>query len=180
MKAVIKVTVEKIIDGCCSGDADARKVLYERYAPQMYGVVRRYIKDIPTAEDLLHDGFITVFTKINDYRADGVFDAWCRRVFVNTALNYLRKTAQFEQEEFADFKIESQNGSDSIIEKLSVEDIKKSIDLLPEGYKTILNLHAIEGYSHTEIAELLNISESTSRSQYSRARIKLTDIMKRI
>lgn len=169
------MTVERIIEGCRQGEADARKELYERYAPQMYGVIRRYVRDASSAEDLLHDGFITLYTKIGDWRGDGPFEAWCRRIFVNTALSWLRKNAVLgETEEISEVAPRRLGGNEAdIIGQLSADDLKRAVDSLPDGYKTVLNLYAVEGYSHAEIAEMLGISGATSRSQYLRAKSRL-------
>ena len=173
----LKQTVEQIIDGCRKGDSVARRDLYEMLAARMFGVIKRYIKDSATAEDLLHDGFVTLYTKISDYRGEGVFEAWCRKIFVNTALGYLRKCPPVLTEYYTDIPRSTVQTQPNVIERMSAEDIMKCISMLPEGYGTILNLYAVEGFSHAEIAKMLNISENTSRSQYSRARTRLSEIM---
>ncbi len=171
------VTLEQIIDGCRKGDMEARRELYERYGSTMYGVVRRYVRDGSTAEDLFHDGFVTLYTKIAEYRGDGSFEGWCRRIFVNTALNHFRKKSPFAETEDFETLSASRSEAPTAIEEMSAGEIKKCVDELPAGYKTIFNLHAVEGYSYSEIAEIMNISESTTRSQYLRARGKLVEIM---
>ncbi len=168
-----------MIDGCRKGDAEARKELYESYAARMFGVVRRYVRDAATAEDLLHDGFVTLFTRIGDYRGEGSFDGWCRRIFVNTALGWLRKSTPLWSEDYSEVPASVRQVAAEAIEKISADELKASIDSLPVGYRTILNLYAVEGYSHAEIAERLGISENTSRSQYSRAKAKLLEIVER-
>ena len=166
-----------MIEGCRKGDALARTELYERLSGLMYGLCCRYVKDRDTAQDLLHDGFIVLYTKIDEYRGEGSFEGWCRRVFINTALGYLRKNAPWQDSD----RVEEVPGlSDkewSAFEKLSAQDLAACIEKLPEGYRTILNLHAVEGYSHKEVASMLNIHENTSRSQYSRARNKLQEML---
>ena len=171
------MTLEQIIDGCRKGDMEARRELYERYGSTMYGVVRRYVRDGSTAEDLFHDGFVTLYTKIAEYRGDGSFEGWCRRIFVNTALNHFRKKSPFAETEDFETLSASRSEAPTAIEEMSAGEIKKCVDELPAGYKTIFNLHAVEGYSYSEIAEIMNISESTTRSQYLRARGKLVEIM---
>lgn len=172
------MTQEQIIDGCKRGEPLAQRELYERYAGVMYAICCRYIKDRAMAEDLLHDGFITLYTKIGDFRGEGSFEGWCKRIFVNTALGYLRKNNPLTHTD--DITEMGWIGASdaTAIENLSTEDIHKLIEQLPEGYRVTLNLYAVEGYSHKEIAEIMGVSENTSRSQYSRARAKLIEILK--
>ncbi len=136
----------------------------------MFGVCCRYVRDRETARDLLHDGFVTVFTKIGEFRGEGAFEGWLRRIFVNTALGFLRKNENWKELTVADERHEWAEEEIGALEKLSAQELLEKIGNLPEGYRTVLNLYAIEGFSHKEIAELLNISENTSRSQYMRAR----------
>ena len=145
-----------LIDGCKRGEALARKELYELYAPAMMSVCVRYVRDRETARDLLQDGFIKVFTKIQTYSATGPFGAWVRRVFVTTALEYLRKYDALRS---------------------SAHDLLECISRLPAGYRTVFNLYAIEGYTHKEIAAMLHIQEITSRSQFARARKALQEMV---
>lgn len=146
---------------------EAQKQLFELYAPKMLGVCRQYVKDLHHAEELMLSGFLKVFTNLKMYKNEGSFEGWIRRIMVNTCISYLRKrnVIQFTDEEyvFSDLAIEN-------MENTSVEDIQNLIDKLPEGYKMVFNLYAIEGYKHSEIAEKLNISESTSKSQLFKAR----------
>lgn len=165
----IEVSEKELIRRCRAGEGPAMKHLYERYAGRMLGVCCRYVRDRETARDLLHDGFVTVFTKIADFRGEGAFEGWLRRIFVTTALGYLRKNANLfeahgsERAEIPDREI-------GALEKMSAQELLERIGRMPEGYRTVLNLYAVEGYSHREIAELLNISENTSRTQYMRAK----------
>ncbi len=143
----------------------------------MYGVCCRYVRDRETAQDLLHDGFITIFTKIGEFRGEGSFEGWCRRIFVNVALGYLRKRNPLSDAREVEQVAGLNDGEASPLEAMSEKEVLESIGELPEGYRTILNLYAVEGYSHREIAEALMISENTSRSQYSRARVRLAEIL---
>ncbi len=172
------MTERQIIDGCKNGDASARRELYERYAGLMYGICCRYTPDRVMAEDLLHDGFITLYTKIGEFRGEGSFEGWCRRIFVTTALGYLRKRNLLANA--ADVtEIRSLKGpSPTALESIEAGELMEAISELPDGYRTVLNLFAIEGYSHREIAEALGINENTSRSQFSRARVKLAEILR--
>ena len=145
----------------------------------MFGVCLRYVCDRSTAEDLMQEGFITVFTKINTYRGDGSFEGWLRRIFVNTALGHLRKhNVLSDAAELEDTQV-SQTLEASAVERLSADELRHCIEQLPEGYRTVLNLFAIEGYSHREIASMLGISEGTSRSQYLRAKASLKTFIDR-
>ncbi len=145
----------------------------------MYGICRRYVSDEMTAQDLLHDGFITVYAKIGDFRGDGSFEGWCRRVFVTTALGHLRRERRMNHPEDVTSVAGLSSPEASALERISADDLLGAIRELPEGYGTILNLFAVEGYSHREVADMMGISENTSRSQYSRARVRLMDILRR-
>lgn len=171
------MTLEQIIEGCRRGDTEARRELYVTYGSSMFGVVKRYVSDPATAEDLLHDGFVTLYTHIGEYRGDGSFEGWCRRIFVNTVMNHFRRKNPLQDAD--DIVAVSFNGATAptAIEELSAGEIKECIDRLPDGYRTIFNLHAVEEYGYPEIADMLGISEATTRSQYMRARMKLIEIM---
>lgn len=173
------LTIEQIIEGCRKGEADARRELYVQYGSSMYGVIRRYVSDAQTAEDLLHDGFVILYTHIGDYRGNGSFEGWCRRIFVNTVMTHFRKrTPLICAEEVGAVSLKG-SVAPTAIEELSAAEIKNCVDELPEGYRTIFNMHAVEEYGYTEIAEILGISEATTRSQYLRARMKLIGIMEK-
>ena len=167
------MTEKQLIKRCRQGDGKALKYLYERYSEKMLGVCCRYVNDRDTARDLLHDGFVTVFTKVGEFRSEGSFEGWMRRIFVNTALGYLRKNANLHDPRQVDDMYDLSGDEVSALEKMSARDILAAIGELPDGYRAVLNLYAVEGYSHKEIAELLDISEGTSRSQYARAKASL-------
>ncbi|MDU1890417.1 MAG: RNA polymerase sigma factor [Dysgonomonas sp.] len=160
-----------LIDGCKRGDPLARKQIYELYAPTMMSVCMRYVNNKETAKDLLQDGFITVFTKIDTYSGTGAFAGWLRRIFVTTALQHLRRNDTLKQSiNIDEYEGVVENVDTSALEQLSADDLMACIAQLPSGFRTVFNLFAIEGYSHQEIAKMLNIKESTSRSQFIRAR----------
>lgn len=171
------MTLEEIIKGCQSGNECARRELYERYGTVFYSVVRRYVRDVPTAEDLFHDGFVTLFTHISDYRGEGSFEGWCRRIFVNTVLSHFRKRNPLISAEEVDNIGTKKVSEPTAIEELSAGEIKQCVDRLPAGYKTIFNLHAVDGYSYAEIAGMLDVSETTARSQFLRARTRLMEML---
>lgn len=143
----------------------------------MFSVCLRYVKERAVAEDLLHDGFITVFTKISEYRGEGSFQGWCRRIFVNTALGHLRKNNPLnEAGDITEMRALASHQSDAV-EQMSGTELLDMIGELSEGYRTVLNLYAVEGFSHKEIGDMLGISENTSRSQYFRARGRLMELI---
>jgi RNA polymerase sigma-70 factor (ECF subfamily) len=158
-----KSLIKKAIDN----NREAQHQLFEKHSPKMLGVCRQYVKDLHHAEDLMLQGFLKVFTNLNKFKNEGSFEGWIRRIMVNTCLSYLRKkNVEFAADEDYVF-----NGSATeSLENTSVEDIQKLIDVLPDGYKMVFNLYAIEGFKHQEIAEKLNISVSTSKSQLFKAR----------
>ena len=158
-----KSLIKKAIDN----NREAQQQLFEQYSPKMLGVCRQYVKDLHHAEDLLLQGFLKVFTNLHKFKHEGSFEGWIRRVMVNTCISYLRKKnlVDLSDEDF----IFNQEATESL-ENTSVEDIQKLIDKLPDGYKMVFNLFAIEGYKHSEISEKLGISVSTSKSQLFKAR----------
>ncbi len=159
-----------LVKYCINGDQKAQRMLFEMYAPKMLGVCLRYAKNKEQAEDALQDGFVKVFSNLEKFSGEGSLEGWVRRIMVNTSLDQIRKDAKLQNNvswDDVDFKIENDS---FILEGLMAEDLLKLINTMPQGYKMVFNLFAIEGYSHKEIALKLNISENTSKSQYSRAR----------
>lgn len=162
-----------LANNCIEGDQRAQQKLFEMYAPKMMGVCLRYMRDQAQAEDVLQDGFVKVFTKLDKYTGNGSLEGWVRRIMVNTALDELRKTNKFKGNvsmDDVDYKVESDS---DVLSSLLEEDLLKLIHEMPDGYKTVFNMFAIEGFSHKEIGEKLSISENTSKSQYSRAKAYL-------
>lgn len=161
---------EMLIAGLRHGDPSARKKVYELYAPLMMSVCVRYVGNREAARDLLQDGFIKVFTKIRTYTAAGAFGGWVRRIFVTTALEYLRRQQLHPGDRVEEYEDALEDVNCSALDKLSADELLACIARLPAGYRTIFNLYAIEGYSHREIAGMLHIREVTSRTQFIRAR----------
>ena len=159
-----------LIKNCLKGKADAQKQLYEEFAPSMLGVCYRYTKSLQDAEDVLQDGFIRVFTFLHQYNKEGELGAWIRRIMVNTALNYLKKSQKYQHELLFDNTEMAVITADDPEVILNAKELAELIRQLPTGYQAIFNLYAIEGFSHVEIGQMLGISENTSRSQYMRAR----------
>jgi RNA polymerase sigma-70 factor (ECF subfamily) len=160
----------QLINDCQQQVAAAQQQLYEGYARKMMGVCMRYVNDYETARDLLHDGFIKVFTHISSFQGEGSFEGWLRRVFVTTALEYLRKNDVLRESYDISTNYNLQTEEETIIERISADELRAIIGTLPTGFRTVFNLYAVEGYSHKEIGKLLNITESTSRSQFARAK----------
>lgn len=169
-----------LVKKCIDGDQKAQRALFEMYAPKMLGVCLRYAKNQEQAEDVLQDGFIKVFNNLSKYSGSGSLEGWVRRIMVNTSLDQIRKEVKFQDNldfDEVDFKIETNS---YIMEGLMAEDLLQLINNMPDGYKTVFNLFAIEGYSHKEIAKELSITENTSKSQYSRARAFLQQKLKEL
>lgn len=154
-------------------DRKAQKTFYLQLAPKMYGVCLRYASDGDDAEDIMQEGFIRVFRHVKDFRGDGSLEGWVRRTMVNTAINFYRK--RIKRGINTDLKYVKGKADEKVfvIEKLAAEEIIELVKKLPDGYRTVFNLNVIEGYTHKEIGEMLNISENTSKSQLSRARASL-------
>ncbi|MBL7875986.1 MAG: RNA polymerase sigma factor [Cyclobacteriaceae bacterium] len=162
----------ELVEGCKRQNRDAQKRLYEQYASKWYALCCRYIKDKMEAEDVLIVAFTKILERIDQYKGEGNFEGWMRKVVVNEALSYLRKNKNMYLEtdiEAADYEPDYRN----LEKNLEAEDLLKMIDQLPTGYRIVFNLYAIEGYTHQEIAAELGISENTSKSQLSRARASL-------
>lgn len=159
---------DQIIQGCIQRDLKAQKMLYDRHARKMMGVCLRYCKNQDEAKDLLQDGFIKVFEKISTYRGEGSLEAWIKKIVITTALEEIRRK-KIDFMRLPDENVEEDEpiATDS---KLQTQDLLRIIQQLPEGFRVVFNLYAIEGFSHNEIAEKLNITEGTSKSQYARAR----------
>jgi RNA polymerase sigma factor (sigma-70 family) len=170
----------QLIEDCKRGIAAAQKCLYEQYSRKMMGVCMRYINDYETAKDLMHDGFIKIFLNIESFGFEGSFEGWMRRIFVNTSLEYLRKNDVLKESFDISQSYNIQGNDESVVERLSAEELRAIIASLPDGFRSVFNLYAVEGYSHKEIGEMLGIAESTSRSQFARARSLLQQKMTEI
>lgn len=161
---------QQLIEGCKKGNRRAQKELYETYSRKMMGVCLRYVSDRETARDLLQDGFVKVFTSMESYSGSGSFEGWMRKIFVNNALEYLRRSDVLREATDLDNTAELVQPNTSVISEMSAAELMQLVHELPTGFRTVFNLFAIEGYSHKEISEMLEITESTSRSQYTRAK----------
>lgn len=171
------MTEEQMLAGCLRNDAPSQDALYGRFSPRMLGVCYRFAKNREDAEDMLQEGFIKVFCQIQQFRNEGALEGWIRRIVVHTCINVLKKNKKFSDS----VDIVQASGlcvrEENIPSIMQAKEVVECIRLLPLGYKTVLNLYAIEGYSHKEIGNMLDIEESTSRSQYTRAKAMLEDVL---
>lgn len=169
----------ELIEGCLRGSLKHQQALYKLYSKRMMGLCMRYAGSVPEAEDMLQEGFVRVFKRIDSYNGSGQLGAWVRKVILNSALMHYRKnkkhTLHVDIEEVG-YMLESAEDS---FQQLSAQDLMGMIQELPAGCRVVFNLYAVEGYSHREIAERLEVSEGTSKSQYSRARSLLRDMIEK-
>lgn len=166
-----------IIDNCKKGNPDAQKLLYDTFKDQMYAVCLRYVKNHQDAEDVFIEGFFKVLTKIENFKGDGSFEGWVRRVMVNESLMFLRKKTNLHMT----VEIPEKDIADEILpedDQISAEDILKILDELPLGYRTVFNLYVFEDFKHREIADMLGISINTSKSQLILAKKRVHEILK--
>ena len=182
---------KNIIKQCKNQDINAQKLLYEAYSDIMFGICLRYLKEKQVAEDVMQEGFFIIFTKIKQFKSKGTFEGWMKRIMINLSLKYLKKQSKkhffeidkIDKQEFSTYQpVDKEQNIDyndkkSVITntKLSQKDIFQAVSELPEGFRTIFNLYAIEGYKHKEIAKKLQISISTSKTQLLRARRQLQE-----
>jgi len=171
------MTEEAILQGCLHNHPVAQRELYNRYSPKMLAVCYRFAHNREDAEDMLQEAFIKVFSQIHTFQNKGAFEGWIRRIIVHTCINHLKKNKRFNESVDIINANAIQVREESIPSIVQAKQIVECIRLLPIGYRTVLNLYAIEGYSHKEIAEMLDVEESTSRSQYTRAKQMLEDIL---
>ena len=168
----------KLIESCIQGERASQKVLYDRLAPRMFPICIRYIGDRVLAEDILQDGFITLFSKLKDFKGDGSFEGWARRIFVTTALMSLRKKDALKMSDDLDAARGMKAETVSQVQNIGYKELMALVMSMPPGFRTVFNMYSIEGYSHKEIGEMLGISETTSRTQLSRARTWLQNKIK--
>jgi len=164
-------TEKRLLKQCLRGNYDAQRELYNRYSGEMLSVCRRYTQNLEDAEEVLSNGFIKVFQRLDQYRGEGALGAWIRKIMVREALNFIR----YQKNLFIEVEDERRQefGHSSMSEHYDAEHLMRMIEELPTGYRTVFNLYAIEGYNHKEIGAMLDISENTSKSQLSKARRQL-------
>lgn len=163
-------TGERINKLFLKGTKETNELLYRHYAPKMYGICLRFAGNPMDADDILQEGFIKIFTKIKDFRNEGSFEGWVRRTFINTAINFYRKSARNHKNDNLDGIELQDEQQENILDKISRDELLNLLQELPLGYRTVFNLNVMEGYTHKEIGEILGISDNTSKSQLTRAR----------
>ncbi len=171
------MTEEQMLKGCLENNASTQEVLYNRFSPRMLGVCYRFARNREDAEDMLQEGFIKIFSQIHQFRSQGALEGWIRRIIVHTCINILKKNKKFTDSVDLFHANALHTNESNIPSIMQAKQVVDCIRLLPLGYRTVLNLYAIEGYSHREIASILDIEESTSRSQYTRAKAMLEDVL---
>jgi len=175
-QAVVNIH-EELINRCKSGDRDAHYALYRQYSRAMYNVGFRITGNADDADDVLQEAFISAFRNLSHYRGDASFGAWLKRIVVNKAINTLQKRKHEALPDNDRWDVPEPEAAGEYREELTIERVKHAIAQLPDGYRTVLSLYLIEGYDHQEIAEIMAISESTSKSQLNRAKSKLREIL---
>ena len=170
--------LEQLVPACRSGDRKAQKRLFDLLAPKMMVLCLRYVGDRSVAEDLLQDGFISLFSRLDSYSGAGSFEGWARRIFVNTALMHLRKTDALKLSDDIEEARKLFTEEATPVQKMGYRELMALIARLPADARTVFNMYVIEGYSHKEIAETLGVNEATSRSKLQRARIRLQEMIK--
>jgi RNA polymerase sigma-70 factor (ECF subfamily) len=171
------MTEELMLAGCLKNNATAQEALYNRFSPRMLGVCYRFAKNREDAEDMLQEGFIKVFTQMHQYRNEGALEGWIRRIIVHTCINNLKKNKKFSDSLDIIHASSLHVNEEMIPSIMQAKQVVECIRMLPLGYRTVLNLYAIEGFPHKEIAAMLDIEESTSRSQYTRAKAMLEEVL---
>ena len=167
---------QQLVTNCLKGDKTAQKQFYEMFARKMMGVCLRYSNDLATAEDYLQESFIKVFGKLSQYQFKGSLEGWVKRIVVNVVLDELRKNRiLFDRNAEVTDVLQT---TDDVVSNMEAKQLLQIIQRLPTGYRTVFNLYAIEGYQHNEIANMLQISESTSKSQYQKAKIQIQKTLK--
>ena len=168
---VYNLTESDLIKECLKNNDKAKEELYVRFEKKMFGVCMRYAKNKMEAEDILHDGYLKVLNNLHSFRGDGPLGGWIRRIMVNTALNHCRDNSHFNSSiEIENIEDDEADNNKDIVGNISANEMIKYIQELPRGYRTVFNLFAVEGYSHKEIGDMLNISENTSKTQLLMAR----------
>ncbi len=165
-----------LIDGCLAGNPGMQRELYDRFTSKMYGVCLRYAGNVNDANDLLQEGFIKVYNNLSKFRREGSFEGWIRRIFINTCIEqYRKKVKSYNITEAQENTVEDKDLD--ALDILDAKDMVKLIAELPTGYNTVFNLYVVEGFSHKEIADMLGISEGTSKSQLARAKGALKKLL---
>ena len=166
----------ELVELCCKGNRSAQYRLYEMYSRAMYNICLRMVPSQMEAEDLLQTSFVDVFRKIHSYRGEATIGAWIKRIVINNCINSLKKK-KLKTSEWDERYINIPDYSEEKYDPSDVMKIKKAVTELPDGYRIVFSLYAMEGYDHQEIGEILGVTEATSKSQYSRARKKIRELI---
>lgn len=168
---------KELIDRCRMGDQEAHSRLYRLYSRAMYNVGYRITGNEEDAEDVLQEAFVSAFRNLASYRADATFGAWLKRIVVNKSINVIKKRRENVVGQEEDFDVPAEEPDTDYMPELSVDTVRKCIEMLPDGYRSVLSLYLLEGYDHEEIAGIMGITESTSKSQLNRAKGKLKELL---
>ena len=171
---------ESLIAGCIKGNQMAQKALFDSFSPKFFALCLRYMRSTDDAEDVLQEGMVKIFTKLPEYKGKGSFEGWMRRIIVNTCLDQIRKNQKLKLDVSIDKEEYKLSMNANILENMSANELIEEIKKMPPGYRVVFNMFAVEGYSHQEIAEKLGVKESTSKSQYLRARAYLKERIEKI
>jgi len=171
---------EELLIGCKENNRLYQEILYRKYAKKMYGICLSYAGDRDMAQDILQESFIKVFKSIHNYKSEGPLEGWIRRIIINTALDHLRQKTKLQKYISDKDEVIKEVEEISAIEKLQTQDILNQVAKLPDGARVVFNLYALEGYTHREIADKLEITEGTSKSQYNRARKLLMEMLNKL
>lgn len=169
----------EIIEKCKQNNRVAQLQLYNQYCDGMYVVASRFVKDSMEAEDIVQEAFIKAFSKLHQYKAEVTFGAWLKRIVINKSIDLLKsKKKQLQELDEVHLKVVDQTDDEWLVEdNITIEDVKHAIEQLPEKYKYVVMLYLIEGYDHQEISEILDITEIASRTQLSRGKVKLQELL---
>ncbi len=168
-----------IVQACIAGKPHAQEALYTHFSQTMFGICLRYASDYHSAEDILQEGFVKVFKNLDRFRGEGSFEGWLKRIFVNTSIEFYRKAVT--KRKVVELDSVYDQGTESLaLDNLATKDLLRIIQQLPTGYRTVFNLYGIEGYTHKEIAKMLDISEGTSKSQLARARESIKKMIRNL
>lgn len=167
---------DELVDRCLTGESVAYEQLYKLYSKAMYNLCCRIVNDDADAEDVLQDAFVSAFKNLHTYKRDSTFGAWLKRIVINKAINFIKKK-KIEVEPLSDTQELLSENEDDYSAEYDLVKIREAIDELPDGYRIVFSLYLLEGYDHSEIGQILGISESTSKSQYNRSKKKLREIL---
>lgn len=170
------MTTATIIEGCRRGERRFQRELVDRFSPRLYAIALRYMPDAAHAKDVLQDSLVKIFTRIEQYKGTGSFEGWMRQVLISTALSKLDRK-WMRREVCTETMYLDSSVAPRALDHLSADDILACVSQLPEGYRQVFNLYAIEGYRHREVAQMMGITEATSRTHYARARALLREVL---